>query len=261
MACPARGAGSCLFHSNRDERFSYVNTLQGHVVIVTGGTGELGQHVTARFHGQGARVVVPFFSEQELQTLHARNPDLAQNVRFLRLDVRETEKVAKFMQTVAESEGTPDALVNLVGGYAFGPPVAEAEWFDFQRMIELNLLPTFNMSQAVLPLMLQKGRGKIVNVGARAGLEGSANHAAYSIAKASVIRFTEALAAEVKHRNINVNCVLPSIIDTTPNRRDMPDADFSHWVAPGDLAEVIVFLASEAARAVHGAAVPVYGRV
>ena len=238
-----------------------MNTLQGHVVIVTGGTGELGQHVTARFHHLGAKVAVPFVSEQELQALNARNPGLVKDVRFLRLDARDPEKVGKFVQTVAESVGTPDVLVNLVGGYAFGPPISEAEWFDFQRMIELNLVPTFNLCQAVLPQMLQKGRGKIVNVGARAGLEGSANTAAYSIAKGAVIRFTESLSAEVKHRNINVNCVLPSIIDTTLNRRDMPDADFTHWVAPGDLAEVIVFLASDAARAIHGAAIPVYGRV
>jgi NAD(P)-dependent dehydrogenase (short-subunit alcohol dehydrogenase family) len=230
-------------------------------VIVTGGTGELGQHVTRRFQSAGARVIVPFVSEQELQAFSTRHPDVAKGVRFFRADVREPEKVRKFIQSIAEAEGTPDALVNLVGGYAFGPPVAEAEWVDFQRMIELNLVPTFNLCQAVLPLMLQKGSGKIVNVGARTGLEGSANHAAYSVAKAAVIRFTESLAAEVKHRNINVNCVLPSIIDTAPNRRDMPDADFSHWVAPADLAEVIVFLASEAARAIHGAAIPVYGRV
>lgn len=236
-------------------------SLQDHIVIVTGGTGELGRFVTGRFHGLGAKVLVPFVSEQELQALSAQHPELAQSVRFQRLDLREPERVKKYVQGVAETLGPPDALVNLVGGYAFGPPVVEAEWFDFQRMFDLNLLPAFNMCQAVLPLMLQKGRGKIVTVGARAGLEGSANHAAYSAAKAAVIRFTESLSAEVKHRNINVNCVLPSIIDTTPNRRDMPDADFTHWVAPADLAEVIVFLASDAARAIHGAAIPVYGRV
>ncbi len=238
-----------------------MHTFQNQVVIVTGGTGELGQHVTRRFQGAGARVVVPFVSEQELQAFGTRHPDVAKAVRFLRLDVRDADKVRKFVKTVAESEGIPEAVVNLVGGYAFGPSVGEAEWFDFQAMIDLNLIPTFNLCQAVLPLMLQKGRGKIINVGARAGLEGSANHAAYSVAKAAVIRFTESLAAEVKHRNINVNCVLPSIIDTGPNRRDMPDADFTHWVAPADLAEVIAFLASDAARAIHGAAIPVYGRV
>lgn len=238
-----------------------MNSFQDHVVIVTGGTGELGRHVTTRFHSLGAKVVVPFVSEQELHALHAHDAGVAKDVRFLRLDARDPDKVAKFIQEVANGSGVPEAVINLVGGYAFGPPIAEAEWFDFQHMIELNLIPTFNLCKAVLPHMLQKGRGKIVNVGARAGLEGGANMAAYSIAKGAVIRFTESLAAEVKHRNINVNCVMPSIIDTAPNRRDMPDADFTHWVAPGDLAEVIVFLASDAARAIHGAAVPVYGRV
>lgn len=238
-----------------------VHPFQGRVVVVTGGTGELGQHVTRRFHAAGARVVVPFLSEQQMQTFCSREPAVAKDARFYRLDVRDADKVRVFVSAIAESEGPPDALVNLVGGYAYGPPVAEAEWYDFQRMLDLNLAPTFHLCQAVLPLMLQRGGGRIVNVGARAGLEGSANHAAYSIAKSAVIRFTESLSAEVKHRNINVNCVLPSIIDTGPNRHDMPDSDFSHWVAPADLAEVIVFLASDAARAIHGASIPVYGRV
>jgi NAD(P)-dependent dehydrogenase (short-subunit alcohol dehydrogenase family) len=231
------------------------------IVIVTGGTGELGQFVTRKFHSLGARVVIPFISEQEMQTFCARNSDMADDVRFFRLDVRDEEKVQPFVDMIAQTLGGPDIAVNLIGGYAYGPPVMEAHYEDLQRMIDLNLVPTFNVCRAVLPYMVKQSRGKIVNVGARAGLEGSARLAAYSIGKASVIRLTESLAEEVKHNNVNVNCVLPSIIDTAPNRRDMPGADFSHWVAPADLAEVIAFLASDAARAINGAAIPVFGQV
>lgn len=231
------------------------------IVVVTGGTGELGQHVTALLHSLGARLVLPFISEQELQTFSVRHADVAQAARFVRVDAKDGEKVTRTLDQVAESVGVPHGLVNLIGGYAYGPPVVESELDDIHRMLDLNLSPTYHFCRGVLPRMLSAGRGRIVNVGARAGLAGSANHAAYSIAKSAVIRFTEALAEEVKHLNINVNCVLPSIIDTAGNRRDLPAADFTHWVAPQDLAQVIAFLLSDGARAIHGAAIPVYGRV
>jgi NAD(P)-dependent dehydrogenase (short-subunit alcohol dehydrogenase family) len=230
-------------------------------VVVTGGTGELGQHVTSILHGLGARLIVPFVSEQEMQAFSMRYPAVVQATRFVRLDAKDGEKVRRTIDQLVETEGVPHGLVNLIGGYRFGPPIVEAELDDLQRMLELNLAPTFHFCRSVLPHMLHAGRGHIVSVGARMGLAGSANHAAYSIAKAAIIRFTEALADEVKHHNINVNCVLPSIIDTARNRREMPAADFTHWVAPADLAHVIAFLLSDGARAVHGAAIPVYGRV
>jgi len=161
---------------------------------------------------------------------------------------------------VAETDGPPYAVVNLVGGYAWGA-VQDVELEDVQHMLDLNFAPTFHFCKAVLPHMLGQGRGKIVNVGARSGLAGAADHVAYAVAKSAVQRLTESLAAEVKHQNINVNCVLPSIIDTAANRRDMAAEDFSHWVNPADLAEVIVFLCSDRSRAIQGAAIPVYGRV
>jgi NAD(P)-dependent dehydrogenase (short-subunit alcohol dehydrogenase family) len=230
-------------------------------IVVTGGTGELGQHVTALLHSLGARVVVPFVSEQELQSFSIRHPDVVQAVRFVRMDAKDGEKVRRTIGQLVETDGVPHGLVNLIGGYAFGPPVVESELDDIHRLLDLNLGPTFHFCRSVLPHMLEAGRGHIVNVGARAGLAGSANHAAYSIAKSAVIRFTESMAEEVKHHNVNVNCVLPSVIDTHANRRDMPAADFTHWVAPQDLAQVIAFLLSDASRAIQGASIPVYGRV
>jgi NAD(P)-dependent dehydrogenase (short-subunit alcohol dehydrogenase family) len=230
-------------------------------VVVTGGTGELGQHLTSRLHELGARLIVPFVSEQEMQSFSIRFPAVVQATRFVRLDAKDGVKVRRTIDQLVESVGVPHGLVNLIGGYRFGPAIVDAELDDLHQMLDLNLAPTFHFCRSLVPHMLQAGRGRIVSVGARMGLAGSANHAAYAIAKSAVVRFTEALSEEVKHHNINVNCVLPSVIDTARNRREMPAADFTHWVAPADLAQVIVFLLSDGARAVHGAAIPVYGRV
>jgi NAD(P)-dependent dehydrogenase (short-subunit alcohol dehydrogenase family) len=127
-------------------------------------------------------------------------------------------------------------------------------------LFSLNARTTFIASQAVIPKMLEQGKGKIVSVAARSGLAGGKNMSAYSAAKAAVIRLTESMSAELKLQGINVNCVLPGTIDTPQNRTDMPNSDHSRWVKPASLADVILFLASEAARDVHGAVVPVYGR-
>lgn len=230
-------------------------------VVVTGGTGELGQHLTSILHGLGARLIIPFISEQEMQVYSIRFPAVMQGTRFVYLDAKDGVKVRRTIDQLVESEGVPHGLVNLIGGYKAGPPIVESELDELYKMLDLNLAPTFHFCRSVVPHMLRAGRGHIVSVGARMGLAGSANHAAYSIAKSAIIRFTEALSDEVKHHNVNVNCVLPSIIDTARNRREMPAADYSHWVTPTDLAHVIAFLLSEGSKAVHGAAIPVYGRV
>jgi NAD(P)-dependent dehydrogenase (short-subunit alcohol dehydrogenase family) len=236
-------------------------SLQGRLIVVTGGTGELGQHVCLDLHARGARIAMTFLSEQQMQAFAARHPEAAQGIRFLRVDARDGDKVRRAMDELSASEGAPHGLVNLIGGYSHGPPVLDSELDDFQRMMDLNFAPTYHFCRSVVPRMVEAGRGHVVNVGARAGLSASANHAAYSIAKSAVIRLTEALGEEVKHHNVNVNCVLPSVIDTTVNRRDLPAEDFSHWVAPADLAQVIAFLLSDASRPIHGAAIPVYGRI
>ncbi len=127
-------------------------------------------------------------------------------------------------------------------------------------MLNLNARSVFNTCRAVIPGMLTQGGGRIVNVSARAAKEGKAKMAPYCASKAAVITLTESLAAEHKFNNINVKCILPGTVDTPQNRADMPDADHSKWVTPAALADVIAFLASDAARAVTGAAVPVYGQ-
>ena len=156
--------------------------------------------------------------------------------------------------------GRVDVLVNTVGGFRSGTAVHETSLETWDLMLNLNARSVFIASRAVIPQMLQQGSGKIVSVAARSGLEGGKKNAAYSASKSAVIRLTESMSAELKGSGINVNCILPSIIDTPQNRQAMPRAVHRRWVKPEALADVILFLASDAAREVHGAAVPVYGK-
>lgn len=233
--------------------------LKGRVAIISGGTGQLGRAVSLRFLAEGAAVLIPYYLEEEVRAFRQAHPREAADMRFDPVDATQPDSVRRYCETIAQAVGAPGVLINLAGGYSYGPTVETAEPADFTRLFELNVLTALNLCRGLLPAMLQAGGGKIVNVGARAGLEGSANHAAYSASKAALQRMTEALSAEVKERGINVNCVLPSIIDTPRNRQDLPDADFSRWVTPDALSAVIAFLASDDARAIHGAAIPVYG--
>jgi len=154
-----------------------------------------------------------------------------------------------------------DVLCNIAGGFRMGHPVHETPESVWELMLDLNAKSVINAARAVVPKMLAAGSGKIVNIGAVAGLGGKANVGAYSASKSAVIRLTESMSAELRDKGINVNCVLPSVIDTPQNRADMPGADPRRWVAPEALADVILFLASDAARAIHGAAIPVTGLV
>jgi NAD(P)-dependent dehydrogenase (short-subunit alcohol dehydrogenase family) len=163
------------------------------------------------------------------------------------------------VQSAVKRVGRVDVLCNIAGGFRMGTPVHETSDKDWNFLMDLNARTVINMSRAVVPLMLKAGGGKIVNVGAFAAQKGAAQMGAYIASKSAVIRLTESMAAELREKNINVNCVLPTIIDTPENRRAMPDADPKRWVAPQALADVIAFLASDAARAIHGAAVPVTG--
>jgi NAD(P)-dependent dehydrogenase (short-subunit alcohol dehydrogenase family) len=150
-------------------------------------------------------------------------------------------------------------LCNLAGGFQMGDKVHELTADTWSFMMELNAGSVLRMTHAVVPHMLKAGGGKIVNIGAYSALSGKAEMSAYIASKSAVIRLTESMAAELRGHNINVNCVLPSIIDTPQNRAAMPKADPSKWVAPAALADVLMFLCSPAARAIHGAAIPVVG--
>ncbi|MCR4438444.1 MAG: SDR family NAD(P)-dependent oxidoreductase [bacterium] len=233
--------------------------FNGKVAIITGGTGGLGQHVTRIFLEQGATVVVPYREEKTFAALQEVLGELKQALHGLQADLLEEASVAQMVEEAVRRFGRIDVLVHLVGGFLGGVPVAETTLAQWEQMLRLNVLSTFLCCRQVVPVMIRQGYGKVVAVGAQAGLQGRAKVAAYAAAKAAVQNFTQSLAAEVKRHHINVNAVVPSTIDTPANRAAMPDADFSQWVRPQSIAEVILFLASDAARDVHGAIVPVFG--
>jgi NAD(P)-dependent dehydrogenase (short-subunit alcohol dehydrogenase family) len=175
-------------------------------------------------------------------------------------DLTDPDSVATLVPAVIARFNRIDVLANTVGGFRAGTPVHETPVDVWDFMLNLNAKTAFLLSQAVIPTMLMQQSGRIIHVSARAGLSGGAKSAAYSISKSAVIRLTESLSAELRLQGISVNCVLPGTIDTPQNRDAMPNADVSRWVLPEALADVIVFLASDAARAITGAAIPVYGQ-
>ena len=218
--------------------------LQGKVVVVTGANGALGRVAAALAAEQGASVI-------ELDLRFDGTPGAQQHAVDL------TDATATHACIAAL--GRVDVVLNIAGGFAMGPSVHETTPEQWQHMNRMNVDTARNMSAAVVPGMLARGRGSIVNVGALSAREGQANMGAYCVAKSTVMRLTESLSKELRAKGINVNAVLPSIIDTPTNRNDMPDADHSRWVAPRDLAAAMCFLGSDAARAIHGALLPVAG--
>ena len=231
-----------------------------HVVVVTGVAGNLGTAVANAFAAAGAGIA---FVDRSPDRLPGLFPELAASPKHFiapPTDVTDAASVAAAVEAIHERFGRIDALVNTAGGYRAGTPLHETPLSDWDFMLNLNARSAFATCRAVVPKMLARRSGKIINVSSRAELHGDANHAAYSISKTAIVRLTESLSEEVKHEGINVNCVLPGLIDTPQNRAAMPTADFNNWVSPEAIADVILFLASDAARAVHGAAIPVYGR-
>lgn len=232
--------------------------LKGKVVIITGAAGNLGQAVAAAFAQAGARRVLVDRATGHLATLY---PEAGPDVLLMNgVDLAEEQAARRLVEAVIQQFGRIDVLVNAVGGFAGGKPVHEDSPANWEQMFRINLYTTLHACRAAIPVFLKQGSGSIVNVAARAALAGVATLGAYCASKSAVIRLTESLAGELKDKGITVNCVLPGTIDTPQNRRDMPNADFSKWVPAASIADAILFLGSDAARAVTGAALPVYGR-
>ncbi|MFG2048004.1 SDR family NAD(P)-dependent oxidoreductase [Micromonospora sp. NPDC048935] len=224
-------------------------------VLVTGGSGGLGGAVVAAFVEAGWRVVVP-----ERTTRPGSEPAADQLVRLV-ADLTEPAGAARAVEVAAGESAAPlRAVVNLVGGYASGGLVHETPVEDFERMLTVNLRPTYLVTQAALPHLLEAGGGAVVCVAARAALAPFPGAAGYVTAKAAVLALANAVAVEYRSRNVRCNTVLPSVIDTPANRAAQPDADHSRWVAPAEIASVIRFLASAESAPTSGATVPVYGR-
>ena len=221
--------------------------LAGKTAIVTGAAGILGAAVAEECEAQGARTVLIDVAAGFADGSGAR----------LELDLTDAAAVAEAIAGVGEF----DIVCNIAGGFDMGPKVFEITDAHWRALFDINVTTLRNMLSATLPKLVAQGRGSVINVGALGALQGLASMGAYTAAKSVVMRLTEAASEEVRRQGVNVNAVLPSLIDTPRNRADMPNADHSTWVAPESLAKVICFLASDAAADIHGALIPVRGRV
>lgn len=225
-------------------------------VLITGAAGHLGRAVATAFAERGANLVLIDRSREALQNAFGGEDERRLFVPTNLLEPREVD--AAVGEALLRFEHL-DVLCNIAGGFRMGEAVHETTDATWDFLFDLNARTLLHACRAVVPHLLQRGRGAIVNVGAFSALKGAANTGAYVASKAAVIRLTESMSLELREQGINVNCVLPTTLDTPDNRAAMPQADPARWVAPADLAAVIVFLASDAARAVHGAALPVTG--
>jgi NAD(P)-dependent dehydrogenase (short-subunit alcohol dehydrogenase family) len=226
--------------------------MMGKIVVITGALGALGRIVAETAMERGAKVAGVDHAPSQFAATSER-------LELGGVDLSDPAQATKAVDAAARHFGRLDALINIAGGFTF-ETVADGDNKSWQRMHALNVLTALNASRAALPHLAKSDAGRIVNIGAIGALQAGAGMGAYAASKAGVHRLTEALAAEWKGK-VTVNAVLPSIIDTEANRKSMPKADISKWVQPQELAEVILFLASDAASAVTGALIPVAGRV
>ena len=226
--------------------------MQGKVLIVTGARGALGKVVADIAVSRGARIAGIDYAASQM-------PATPERIEIGGVDLSDAAQAKTAVEAAARHFGRLDALVNIAGGFAY-ETVGDGDITTWQRMHALNLLTALNTSRAALPHLAASKAGRIVNIGAMGALQAGAGIGPYAASKAGVHRLTEALASEWKGK-VTVNAVLPSTIDTKANRADMPEADFTKWVTPQELAEVILFLVSDAAGGVTGALIPVSGRV
>ena len=228
------------------------------VVVITGAFGALGRAVATAFAQRGAQLALLDVAPQPPTVIreHLGPAPLI----FGGVDLTDMEATRRVMAATAMRFGTLDVLVNVAGGFQW-EKLEDGDPETWDQLYAMNLRTAVVCCKAALPAMLERGAGRIVNIGAAAAVaRAGAGMGAYTASKAGVLRLTESLSEELKDRGITVNAILPGTIDTARNRADMPDADFSRWVAPEAIADVILFLASEAARAVTGASIPVSGR-
>jgi NAD(P)-dependent dehydrogenase (short-subunit alcohol dehydrogenase family) len=229
------------------------------VVLVAGGTGGLGRAVAEAFLAEGATVAVTWRHVQEFDALKDAAGANAARLEGREIDVTDEAAVAALVADIVARHGRLDALVNAVGGYDGGTKLWDVAGAVLDRMLALNLRAGYALARASVPAMLRAGRGSIVNVAAKAGIDPPAGAAPYAASKAAALALMDSLAAELAGSGVRVNSVLPSIIDTTANRNAMPGADYDKWPKPAEIARVILFLCSDDAAVIHGASIPVYG--
>jgi NAD(P)-dependent dehydrogenase (short-subunit alcohol dehydrogenase family) len=226
--------------------------------MITGAAGNLGQATARTFIEAGIHTALVDRGSGRLRSVYPELVGSPDHVLAEGVDLGDPSATGGVVRDVVDRFGRIDVLVNTVGTYRGGLPVEDEDIETWDLLYTANVRTTVLMCKATIPAMLESGGGRIINVAARAALAGGANAAAYSASKSGVIRLTESLAAELRDSTITVNCVLPGTIDTPKNREAMPDADFSRWVTPSAIADVILFLSSDESRGVSGAAIPVY---
>jgi len=231
------------------------------VVLVSGGTGALGQSISLDFLKSGASVIITYVNDSEIKSLESKFGNFMKKVMLVKVNLMNEDEVKKLITKILNANDKIDILINAVGGYRAGQPVTQIDEKDWDLMMNLNLKTAFLISKHVVKEMEKQGYGKVIHVAARSGLKGSGNDAAYVASKSGILRLVESLSEEVKNDSINVNCILPSIIDTDANRQSMPDEDFSKWVSPSEISRVLLFLASEESNSINGACIPIYGTI
>ncbi len=235
--------------------------LSGSTALVTGGTGALGKVIVERIFDQGLNVCIPYKSERSLAGLPARvTRDAARSLTAM-TDLTLSDEVDAFVGSVAQKFRSVEYLILAAGGYMGGDTIDEVGVDDWNRIMDLNLKASFLMSRAVLRIMKQHRFGRIVSIAAMPALAPSQRRGPYAISKRGVITLTETIAEETKGTGITANAIAPSIIDTEANRQSMPDADFSRWVTPGEIADLALYLCSDEARSVSGNVIRIFGGV
>ncbi len=233
------------------------NRFDGQVALVAGGSGALGSAVAQALLAEGAQVTVTYRRAEEFDALQRAAG--TSRLAGTQTDVTDLAAAERLITELVQERGRLDILVNAVGGYVGGSALWQADPDALERMLSLNLRSGHALARAAAPVLLRSGRGAIVNIAARAALEHGAGSAAYNASKAAALALFDSLAADLAGSGVRVNSVLPSIIDTPANRAAMPEADFAHWPKADDIARVVLFLCSDDARVIHGAAIPVYG--
>ncbi len=229
----------------------------GKTILVTGGTGGLGRAISLAFLEEGATVLVTYRSQDEFDALKSAAGANVAKLEGKDVDVLEEAALKTFVAGIVAQHGRLDTLVNAVGGYSAGKPLWEMDAKALDQMLNLNLRAGYLLVRSIVPQMLKQGSGAIVNVAATAAINHMASASEYVASKAAALAMINSLAADLKGSGVRANTIMPSIIDTEANRKAMPDADHAKWPKPEEVARVILFLCSDDAKLVHGAAIPV----
>lgn len=237
------------------------------VIVITGGTGALGRVLTKSFLNYNSKTIIVTYRSKnemlelktELGNLLEQPSSISTTIEFTKIDITRDGETKRSISNIVERHGQIHVLINVVGSYIGGKSVTQLDESEWDKMISINLKSAFLISKHVIPAMITNSYGKLVHIASKTGLVSNGYDSAYAASKAGLIRFVESAYQEVKESNININCILPTILDTESNRKEMPNADFSKWIKLEDLSKVILFLSSDDSKIINGAAIPAYG--